>query len=162
MPGKGRKPGAYKWFEIQDVTAYWKEFEKPKIIWPNLCIEPRFTYDSQEYYVSAPANILPIASDKLFLVGILNSPVVSWFMKRIAAERAGGFLEYKPIYVGQIQVPNVFQTQCAAIEALVRKLLDAEGQGPQVAEWEQELNALVYELYGLTKDEIRMVERRDD
>ena len=38
------------------------------------------------------------------------------------------------------------------------KLLDAEGQGPQVAEWERELNALVYELYGLTGEEIGVVE----
>jgi len=35
----------------------------------------------------------------------------------------------------------------------VRKLLDAKGQGPQVAEWERELNALVYELYGLTEED---------
>ena len=44
---------------------------------------------------------------------------------------------------------------------MLRKLLDAEGQGPQVAEWERELNALVYELYGLTEEEIAVVERRN-
>jgi len=42
--------------------------------------------------------------------------------------------------------------------ALVRKLLDAKGQGPQVAVWERELNALVYELYGLTEEEIGIIE----
>ena len=172
MPGKGRKPGTYKWFEIQDVTAYWKEFERPKITWPNLCVEPRFTYDSQEHYVSAPANILPIVSDKLSLVGILNSSVVSWFMKRIAAERVGGFIEYKPIYVTQIPIPETTPAQRAAIKSLVRKLLDAHsGQTSevsetsevsiaQIAQWERELNALVYELYGLTEEEIAIVEGR--
>jgi len=40
----------------------------------------------------------------------------------------------------------------------VRELLDAEGQGPQVVEWEREVNALVYELYGLTGKEIGIVE----
>ena len=40
----------------------------------------------------------------------------------------------------------------------MRKLLDAEGQGPQLAEWERELNALVYELYGLTEEEIGIIE----
>jgi hypothetical protein len=39
----------------------------------------------------------------------------------------------------------------------VRKLLDARGQGSQVAEWERELNALVYELYDLTEEEIAIV-----
>ena len=43
-------------------------------------------------------------------------------------------------------------------QSLVRKLLDAGGQGPQVAEWERDLNALVYELYGVTEEEIGVVE----
>jgi len=40
----------------------------------------------------------------------------------------------------------------------VRKLFDAEGQGPQVAEWDRELNALVYEVYGLAEDEVAIIE----
>ena len=58
----------------------------------------------------------------------------------------------------QIPIPSASPAQCAPIEALVRNLLDTEGQGPQVAEWERELNALVYELYGLTEEEIGIVE----
>jgi len=148
----------HAWYELQQPQmGIYPEFDKPKIVWPNLCIEPRFALDLDRCYVSAPANILPIAPDDLFLVGILNSSVVSWFMKRIAAERAGGFIEYKPIYVTQIPIPDTTPAQRAAIEALVRKLLDAKGQGPQVAEWERELNALMYELYGLTEGEIGVV-----
>jgi hypothetical protein len=60
--------------------------------------------------------------------------------------------------VTQIPIPDATPAQRAAIEALVRKLLDAEGQGPQVAEWERELNGLVYELYGLTEKEIVAME----
>jgi len=44
----------------------------------------------------------------------------------------------------------------------VRKLLDAEDQGPQVTKWERELNGLVYELYGLTEEEIGIVEPGSD
>lgn len=46
----------------------------------------------------------------------------------------------------------------AAITAVADRLVDAKGQGSQVARWEQELNALVYELYGLTEDEIGLIE----
>ncbi|MEW5949544.1 MAG: Eco57I restriction-modification methylase domain-containing protein, partial [Thermodesulfobacteriota bacterium] len=38
----GRKPGTYKWFEIQDNIAYYKEFEKPKIIWRHFTTVPEF------------------------------------------------------------------------------------------------------------------------
>jgi len=42
----------------------------------------------------------------------------------------------------------------------VRKLLDARGERPQVAEWERELNVLVYQAYGLMDEEIAVVEER--
>ena len=61
--------------------------------------------------------------------------------------------------LGISKVPDTWSR--AAIEALAHKLLDAKGQGPQVAEWERELNALVYELYGLTEEEIAIVEGLD-
>jgi hypothetical protein len=44
---------------------------------------------------------------------------------------------------------------------LVRNLLDAVDQEPQVVDWENELNRLVYELYELTEEEIRLVEGRE-
>ena len=46
----------------------------------------------------------------------------------------------------------------------MRKLPSARhlgrSQGPQVAEWERELNAVVYEMYRLTGEEITLVEKR--
>ena len=41
---------------------------------------------------------------------------------------------------------------------LVGKLLAAEGQGPQVEAWEAELSTLVYQVYGLTAEEIAIIE----
>ena len=46
--------------------------------------------------------------------------------------------------------------RCFKVMKRLRGLLPL---GPQVTEWERELNALVYELYGLTEDEIRLIER---
>jgi len=70
----------------------------------------------------------------------------------------GGYIEWIPTNVAKLPLPDIIPAQRAAIESLVRKLLDAEGQGPQVAEWERELNALVYELYGLDEREIKVIE----
>ena len=67
-------------------------------------------------------------------------------------------MESKGAALRQIPIPSASPAQCAPIEALVRNLLDTEGQGPQVAEWERELKALVYELYGLTEGEISIIE----
>ena len=55
---------------------------------------------------------------------------------------------------------NINQLPVAQIEALVDKILAAKKQNPQTdtSHWELEIDKLVYELYGLTEEEIRIVE----
>ncbi len=64
-------------------------------------------------------------------------------------------LDYKLI-VGNSSVETL------DIEELVRRLLDLRGEGPEAEELEQELNERVYELFGLTREEVRLVEDRLD
>ena len=48
---KGRKPGNYHWYEIQDAVDYYEEFEKPKIIIPAIIKNPSFVFDSQIFFL---------------------------------------------------------------------------------------------------------------
>jgi hypothetical protein len=160
MPGtdKGRKPGKYEWYEIQDTTAYYAEFEKPKIIYPDIAKRPEFAYDTSGAYGGNTIYILP--TEELYLLGILNSLVVEFFYNQISSTIRGDYLRFIASYMERVPIPKPTEPQREAIEALVRKLLDAEGQGPHVEEWERELNALVYQVYGLTDDEIAIVEEQ--
>ncbi|HQE92161.1 MAG TPA: TaqI-like C-terminal specificity domain-containing protein [Anaerolineae bacterium] len=147
----------YEWYALQRCAAtYYKEFELPQIVWGNLATRPNFAFAEAGYYLCAPANTIP--TDDKFLLGILNSQVTHYLILQSAAQRQGGFVEFKPMYVSQIPIPDPTPDQRAAIEGLVRRLLDARGQGPQVSAWEAELNALVYQVYGLTAEEIKVVE----
>ncbi len=56
---QGRKSGSYEWYEIQDSTDYYEEFEKQKICWGNLMNKGSFTFDDRDYYINAPACIGP-------------------------------------------------------------------------------------------------------
>jgi len=100
----GRKPGSYKWYEIQDNIAYWCEFEESKIVWGNLARRPQFSFAGKGYYVSAPANI--IVSDSRYLLGILNSKVTEYLVSQSGAKRQGDFLEFKPMYISTLAIPN--------------------------------------------------------
>jgi hypothetical protein len=56
----GRKPGDYKWYEIQDTTAYFPEFERPKIIYPDIAITCRLALDERgDHYLGNTGYILP-------------------------------------------------------------------------------------------------------
>ena len=144
--------GRYFW-ELRSC-AYWQEFEQVQIAWGNLSTKPNFSFVEAGIYLSAPATFM--VSDSSYLLGILNSQVMHYFISRIAAVRQGGFLEFKPMYVSQISIPKASSADQKIISALVQKCLNAKGQN--LTEWEAEINDRVAHLYGLTAEEIKIIE----
>ena len=165
----GRKPGTYQWYELQDTIDYYREFEKPKIVWGNLANEAPFSFDDSKNYVNAPGCIL--VTDDLYVLGCLNSKLNWYYLKSIAAGRQGGYIEAKPIYVSQITIPkhNVSKSeQIARFVAQYRdtqKCLHSSNSDSDRRDYEKkagildrQIDMLVYELYGLTPEEIKIVE----
>ena len=151
------KEGRFPWYALSRYAAqYAGEFDRPKIIYPHFNVDTNFAYDKTGALSNDKTYIVPQAS--LHLLGILNTRVVEFFLRQVCPSVQRGYMEFRTIYIKQIPIPHATGAQRAAIEALAHKLLDAEGQGPEVAEWERELNALVHELYGLTREEIGVVE----
>ena len=101
----GRKPGPYKWFEIQDSVDYYKLFESPKITWANLQASNRFCFDDKGYYINAPSVIFP--TDNKALLALINSKLIWYFLTSICVVRSGGYIEVKPQYFEQIPIPDI-------------------------------------------------------
>jgi len=79
---KGRKPGKYQWYEVQDTIGYYTEFEKKKILWPGISAEvSAFAFDVAGYYGNDNNQL--IISDDLYLLGILNSHLMCFALKTI-------------------------------------------------------------------------------
>ena len=92
---KGRKKGSYKWYEIQDAVDYYPEFEKPKIIYPNILKQPEFTFDTNGWYTNQKCFIISI--DDKYLLGILNSNLIHYLFEKFLPKLRGGF--YEPSYI---------------------------------------------------------------
>jgi len=54
---RGRKPGHYEWYEIQDDVAYYEVFDRPKIIFPDICKGPRFSLDTGDHLFTYHGNV---------------------------------------------------------------------------------------------------------
>ncbi len=78
-----------------------------------------------------------------------------------AAVRSGGFLEYKPMYVGTVPIAQSSEKQKAPIIERVNKIL-ADPDSHDVSRLEKEIDQLVYKLYNLTPEEIAIVEGKAD
>lgn len=99
----GRKPGDYKWFEIQDTISYYPLFNEEKILWGNLSLHPNFSYSDEELYINAPANLL-IGENIKYLLAILNSKLSGFIFDLIGVRVDSGYLEWKKNRVEQLPI----------------------------------------------------------
>jgi hypothetical protein len=155
---KGRKPGSYKWYEIQDAIDYHEEFEKTKIIIPAIVKSANYAFDTEKMYSNDKTTI--ISKDDKFLLGVLNSRLADFFIFNISSTKRGGYFEYKPMYVDQIPIINPDEPSREKIEKKVKSILSAKKENPSAVttELEAQIDRLVYEQYGLSEEEIAVVE----
>ncbi len=146
--------GTYFW-ELRSCK-YWKDFEKTKIVYPDIAQNSEFAFDNGGYYLANTLYLMP--TNKLWLLGLLNSNTVFWFYTKTSTQIRGGFVRFIAEYVSQIPVPT--PKDSTKIEADVKELLSAKSKDRKadVSELEREIDEMVYRLYGLTGEEIRVVE----
>jgi len=142
------------WWELR-ACAYLESFEEEKICWRNLQSRGEFTFDKKKHYINAPSVFIP--TDEFELIGILNSNLGWFFLSNTTAGRRGGYYEIKPFYIEQFPI---VQPQTDAINKKVDQILSTKEKDPEAdtSVLEEEIDQLVYELYGLSKEEIGIVE----
>jgi len=154
----------YEWYALQRCAAtYYSEFEKEKVVWGNISYNSEFCFAERGIFINAPANLIVSAGTSIkYLVGIMNSKIFDWQFKQLGIF-LGHAYEWKKQYVEQVKLPPITATNqliVQQIEALVDKILFAKKQNPQAdtQEYERQIDQLVYQLYGLTPEEIKIVE----
>ncbi|EOH5356403.1 class I SAM-dependent DNA methyltransferase [Campylobacter jejuni] len=144
--------------------AYIEEFEKEKIVYP--CImakEPCFSYETSFAFAMAPANIITSNSDILkYILAFLNSDFIYLMLRKFYM---GGGIEgeLKTNNLEKLPIPKInSKNQKLADELinLVDKILKAKEQdkNANTQELENKINSLVYKLYNLTEEEIKIIE----
>ena len=156
---QARKKTTNKWFETSDTTAYYPEFEKEKLVWIQLVNDGRFAYDAKKLYPMASVFTLTGENIK-YLLALLNSRVVNWQMRYISPTSGMGVLQWKKTYVEQLPIPKISKTKQRPFINLVNKIIAAKEADPaaDTTPQENEIDQLVYQLYGLTKAEINIIE----
>ncbi len=148
----GRKPGTYKWYEIQDNTAYYEEFEKPKIVWIEISDKANYAYDESGMYLTNSAYFISGKNLK-YILAILNSKVADFYFFQITATIAGGRKRYTKQYVAEIPVPYIDKKNQEPFIKIVDYVLflrtQADNKDARIAAsyFESLLNVMVYELY---------------
>lgn len=174
---KRQDQGDY-WWELRPCD-YYQYLDAPKIIFPDICKEPRFFLDRSGIYIANTAYCLGV--DDRYLLGLLNSRLFWFSISNISIPfgiRAGSY-RYRLIYQYMEKVPiRVIDFSDATdkgrhdkVVSLVECMLVlqkqfANAKNPndrihlerEIETTDRQTDQLVYELYGLTENEIGIVE----
>jgi len=159
---EGRKPGEYKWFEIQDNIAYYKNFDKDKIVWPLTADKWGFALDTEKHYLTSGGFML-ISNDMplQYILGILNSNLMRFLFTQIGVMTAGGAYTLKKATIDEFPLKISSTEIQKPIILLVNQILTLKKENPQAdtSGLETQIDELVYQLYELTDEEVEVVKK---
>ena len=174
-PATDKKPytGQHHWLELDNnpTDEYLSHFEKEKIVYSEIVRDAQFYLDSDKYnpdrfYAEATSFILT-GENLYYLLAILNSKCATFVFKTFYA--GGGLGEsgfrYKKQFLEKLPIPKIDSTNKALsdeIISLVEQILDSKAKDPttDTKELESKIDSLVYKLYHLTDDEIKIIEEK--
>ena len=163
-------------------------FEQPKILAPAIALGACFAWDAEGkyYFVGSGGGggggygiVLNdgVKWSPLFLLGLLNSSLTTFFLKKTSSVFRGGYIALNRQYIEEIPLPPFSlnrESDKAAHDRMVKlveQMLElhqklAATRTPQeqtalerqIAATDTQIDRLVYDLYGLTADEIKIVE----
>lgn len=145
------------WWELR-ACDYYHKFLLPKIMYQKFQVKPCFSFNKNGVFCNDSMWIIP-TNDKV-LLAILNSKMGWWLISKYCTAIQNGYqLIWK--YFGQIPIPEICDKNISELiidrvdQIMLLKTIDSFSNTTTL---EKEIDSLVYELYGLTEEEIRIVE----
>ncbi|GAA8035011.1 type IIG restriction enzyme/methyltransferase [Helicobacter pylori] len=149
--------------------AYLEDFEKEKIVYGEIVQEPRFYLDNGEcelgYFYAEATSFILTGEHLRYLLGMLHSKLITFAFKTFYA--GGGLGEsgyrYKKAFIERLPIPKITpqnQKLARKITDCAKAILEAKEKDPKAntQKLEKEIDALVYQLYNLTDEEIKIIE----
>ena len=143
------------------ACAYYDEFEKNKIIYIHTAKNHKFYLDTDGHYINNSCYM--IVSDSSFLFCFLNSKLFQYFkrLKFVAygdGQEAGRCkLDYNKMVTVPIKA-NVDERPFKVVVEEAKTKLDISSS-LNMAEYEKKIDLMIYEAYGLTDAEIKIIEQ---
>ena len=153
------------------------EYHKRKILVPDMLVMNRIAIDCDGEIFHGPAIHSVVLSkndavkDDRYYLGILNSKIFWFFIKNTSTALRGDAFRLTPEFLNPFKFPDTNNAQTKKLVELVQRMLDLhqslsaardprtrEQLGRQIEVTDRQIDRLVYQLYELTEEEIKIVE----
>lgn len=165
---KERQDKGYTVYNLRDC-AFMDDFAKEKIIWIELTNENKFAYSDEEDYLLAGAFFLVGKSLKYFLA-FLNSKLCLFYFSLICNSSGMATTQWKKFALEKVPVKELSDKDQKPFIKIVDKILTitkaedyliSPEKQEKVKEYEKQIDQMVYKLYKLTAEEIKIVENEN-
>ena len=170
---KTRSDQGQKWYNLR-ACSYYDLFETEKIIYPETTVRrSEFLFIKEECYIDKTCFMIT-GKDLKFINGILASRLMEWFLETELRLLGKTTIQYSKQYLENVPIPKLTKSNQEThdtIVNLVEQMLQAKKQQQTVVterdksyleekckNIDSQINDLVYELYSLSEEEIKIVE----
>lgn len=166
--------------------AYLDKFDNVKIVYPDIADKLTFTFDNEGYYFNNTVYFIDSSSKYLF--ALLNSKIVNYYYGFISSQLGSKGLRAFTVYLKEIPIPKIEEEKQQPFIKLVDEILEAKQKIKDYKilldeamkndnfdreiklkkeletleniciSNEKEIDNMVYKLYDLTEEEIKIVE----
>ncbi len=156
------------WTNLRNC-AYLDEFEKEKISYQEISYKSSFSWDNNKMFVNQSCYI--ISNTNKYVLSLLNSKLINDYFRLISQTLGTGAFRWIKQYVEQIPIPKISLTKQEPFIELVDCILaitkdsdylDNPLKQAKVKEYEQQIDEMVYILYELSPEEIKIVEGENE
>jgi methylase of polypeptide subunit release factors len=149
----------YEWYALQRCAATYKEeFSKEKVIWKRIGSQLRFSYSDSEIYCLDSTCILTGEKVK-YLTALLNSKLCNYQLFETAPRTGMGDLIISVQALEPLLVYYPTDKEQKKIESIVDEILKRKKANQDTTDLEREIDVLVYKLYELTYDEVKIIDK---
>ena len=148
---KARKKTSNKWFETQDSISYWEDFNKPKIVYPNMTKYMPFFYDENAYCTNQKCFIVT-GQSMAYLTAFFNSSLFKFCFRESFPELQGGTREMSKIFFDKIPVLQVTAEMNAKFKSSVDNIQIEYTKSKAIA-----IDTMIFDLYNLSERERQVI-----
>lgn len=158
------------WWEIH-LGKYYEDFNKEKIIYSQFQNEAKYALDKNGMYLSSNEYMINGNYNKKYFLAILNSKIITWYLKNITGNLNKNLKICQKSNFIKIPIPPIIisnESIIYQIESLVDKILAITNdedyikntvKQEKVNEYEYQIDEMVYKLYDLNDDEIKIINK---
>jgi len=144
-------------------------FNEAKIVSPTIVKNNKFAFDENGFAFAGGKTVVLTSSktNLKFLLAILNSKIAEFYYHNVTPVKAGGYRNYSATFILELPIKKISSDHQKPFINLIDKILATtkspdyfqnETKQKKVKEYEHQIDQLIYKLYDLTPEEIKIVE----